>query len=430
MAIATKRVKVNLLSDFKQLRNKDWRHIVYHGGRGSGKSFAVAWTLLMRAREEKNRILCAREVQNSIADSVHKLLKDLIDQYDLTDFVVQKETIVNTLTGSEFIFKGLKKDSQAIKSMEGIDICWVEEAQTVSQSSIDILIPTIRKDGSQIIWTFNRNTAVDPVWVTICEKPDNKTFICHINSDALEKVGLLPQTLIDEREKLKANDERLYRHIWLGEPMYSKDGSIFGDQLEKIENRGGVCDVPYNEALPVYTAWDLGIGDSTAIWFWQKSGEGINVIDYYEMSGQGLKHYAKELLGRDFLYGQHYLPHDAKHRDVSAGMNRVELLKQLGLKNITVLKRGSVETGIELARQVLSRCKFDSDKCKDGLERLRAYHYKYDEKNKIFSRQPEHDFSSHAADAFRYLAMSVDMADMEDGPAYVEEDLFDEYGGY
>lgn len=219
--------KIRLASAYKELFNTKWRHIVYHGGRGSGKSTAVAYALLLRGRQGKLRVLATREYQNSISDSVHKLLKDLIDKHGFTDYIVQNDTIRNTLTGTEFIFKGLKKDSQAIKSLEGIDICWVEEAQSVSEDSIDTLIPTIRKAGSQLIWTFNRLTELDPVYVKLCMHPDADTFIGHVNSDTLEKIGQLPQVLIDEREKSRKNDDPdLFAHIWLGEPIGQGDNAI------------------------------------------------------------------------------------------------------------------------------------------------------------------------------------------------------------
>lgn len=222
------KTKIQLASAYQPLFETQWRHIVFHGGRASGKSTAVAYALLLRGRQTKLRILCTREFQNSIADSVHKLLKDLIEQHDFTDYEVQNDKIVNSVTGSEVLFKGLRKDSQAIKSLEGVDLCWVEEAQTISKGSIDILIPTIRKDGSQLIWTFNRNTELDPVYVELCLDPDPRTYVAHVNSDVLEDIGLLPQTMIEERERMKRNDPGLYTHIWLGEPMAQGENSIIG----------------------------------------------------------------------------------------------------------------------------------------------------------------------------------------------------------
>lgn len=247
MSHQKKTTRVKLAHVYSELFGHKWRHIVYHGGRGSGKSTAVAYALLLRGRQSKLRILCTREYQNSIADSVHKLLKDLIDKHGLTDYIVQNDTIKNRLTGTEFIFKGLKKDSQAIKSLEGIDIAWCEEAQTITEESIDTLIPTIRKEGSQLIWTFNRLTELDPVFVKLCMHPDDDTFVAHVNSDTLEAIGQLPQTLIDEREKSRKNDPPdLYAHIWLGEPIGQGDTAIIPRTAaleamnRKVEDDGAV----------------------------------------------------------------------------------------------------------------------------------------------------------------------------------------------
>ena len=229
--------EIVLAKAYKPLFDTEWRHIVFHGGRASGKSTAAAYALLLRGRQSKLRILCTREFQNSIADSVHKLLKDLIEKHNFTDYEVQRETIRNTITGTEFIFKGLRKDSQAIKSLEGIDICWTEEAQTITKGSIDILIPTIRKDGSQLIWTFNRINELDPVYVELCMKPEPDTYIAQVNSDVLEEIGQLPQVMIDEREKMKRNEPAMYSHIWLGQPMAQGDNAIIGREaiLEAME---------------------------------------------------------------------------------------------------------------------------------------------------------------------------------------------------
>lgn len=220
--------EISLAKAYKPLFDTKWRHIVFHGGRSSGKSTATAYALLLRGRQSKLRILCTREFQNSIRDSVHKLLADIIDRHGFTDYEVQRETIINKLTGTEFIFKGLRKDSQAIKSLEGIDIAWTEEAQTISKGSIDILIPTIRKDGSQLIWTFNRIHELDPVYVELCLNQNEDTYVAQVNSDTLEEIGQLPQVMIDEREKMKRNEPALYAHVWLGQPLAQGENSIIG----------------------------------------------------------------------------------------------------------------------------------------------------------------------------------------------------------
>jgi phage terminase large subunit len=222
-----KKVQVQFLQTYRELFNKYWRYIIFYGGRDSGKSYHVALALLLRGREEKLRILCTREYQNSIKDSVHKLLCDLIEKYEFTDYVTTKESIICTLTGTEFLFKGLHNNVNEIKSTEGVDICWVEEAQSVTQASLDVLTPTIRKPGSQIIFTFNRITELDPVYVNYVQNPVDNTYVAKVNFDVLEEVGLLT----DEIKLEMAKDERdpdLYAHKWLGEPLGQGDSAVIG----------------------------------------------------------------------------------------------------------------------------------------------------------------------------------------------------------
>lgn len=219
-------VSVKLAKEYKELFNPAWRHIIYHGGRASGKSTAAALTVLLRGRQTKLRVLCTREFQNSLADSVHAILKDLIAKYQFTDYEVLNDLIRNRVTGTEIIFKGLRKDSQAIKSTEGIDLCWVEEAQTITESSIELLVPTIRKEGSQIIWTFNRLTELDPVYTKFCMRKDSEIYVAEVNSDVLERIGQLPQTVIKERERDREHSPESFGHIWLGQPVGQAEQSI------------------------------------------------------------------------------------------------------------------------------------------------------------------------------------------------------------
>lgn len=239
------KTKIRLADEYRPLFDERWRHIVFYGGRSSGKSTAVAYSLLLRGRIKKLRILCTREYQNSITDSVYKLLKDLIEKHNLTDYEVLRDSIRN-INGTEFIFKGLKKDMQAIKSMEGIDISWQEEAQSISGDSIDTLIPTIRKNGSQLIWTFNRLTELDAVYVKLCLNQTDDTYVAKVNSEVLERIGQLPQVIIDERAKMKEQEPSLFAHVWLGEPLAQTDNAILNRDTvieamsRKIDTDGAV----------------------------------------------------------------------------------------------------------------------------------------------------------------------------------------------
>lgn len=204
--------------EYKRLFDKDWREAAVYGGRYSLKSHTVARYLLIRARQEKIRVACFREFQNSIAESSHQLLSDLINQYELTDFKITDKTIVNTITGSDFIFKGLWHNEQSVKSVEGIDIAWVEEAQTVSKASLEVLTPTVRKPGSQIIYTYNRLLEDDPVHTRLVIDGRPNTLIIHQNYDIAVKYKMIPDVIIKEIEDDKLNRPALYKHKWLGEP--------------------------------------------------------------------------------------------------------------------------------------------------------------------------------------------------------------------
>lgn len=212
---------VQIPIEYKRLFDKDWREAAVWGGRYSLKSHTVARVLLIRARQEKTRILCCREFQNSIAESSHQLLCDLIKQYNLDDFSITDKTIINKVTGSDFIFKGLWNNEQGIKSIEGIDIAWVEEAQTITKTSLEVLTPTIRKEGSQIIYTYNRLTVSDPVHTRLVEEGRPNTLLINVNFDVAEKYGLLPKVIKDEIEDDKKRRPVLYKQKWLGEPYVS-----------------------------------------------------------------------------------------------------------------------------------------------------------------------------------------------------------------
>lgn len=217
---------VQIPVEYKRLFDKDWRTMLIHGGRYSLKSHTVARALLIMAKQEKIRVLAAREFQSSIAESSHQLLSDLIEQYGWTDFTVTRDSIVNTVTGSDFIFKGLRHNMQSIKSLEGVDIAWVDEAQSITKESIDILTPTIRKPGSRIIWTLNRFNELDPVYAEYALKKRDDTVVLHLNYDVAEKYGWLPKVIKDEIEYDKENNPELYNHKWLGMPVQQIDDAI------------------------------------------------------------------------------------------------------------------------------------------------------------------------------------------------------------
>jgi hypothetical protein len=183
-------------------------------------------------------------------------------------------------------------------------------------------------------------------------------------------------------------------------------GAYFAKELDEAQTAGRITDVPYDPLLPVHTAWDLGVGDSTAIWFFQVSRAEVRVIDYYEASGYGLPHYAAVLTSRGYNYGTDYLPHDAQARQLGTGRSLWETLHSLTNRIPRVLAQQNLMDGINAARISIASCWFDAYKCHDGLEALRAYRADYDDKRKAFSDRPRQDWASHGSDSFRYMSLA------------------------
>jgi phage terminase large subunit len=185
-------------------------------------------------------------------------------------------------------------------------------------------------------------------------------------------------------------------------------GAYYGKLMAQADADKRTTGVPYEPTAQVYTAWDLGIRDSTAIWFAQVIGREIHVIDYYEASGVDLGHYVREISSKPYLYAGHIVPHDAQAKELGTGKSRLEVLESLGLKNITVARMHRVEDGINAVRTIIPRCWFDAKKCARGIDALKLYRSEYDEKLQSLKPRPVHDWASHAADSFRYLAMTLD----------------------
>lgn len=219
------RVTIKIAEKFRPLLTEHFRYKLYYGGRAGGKSYAFADCLLLLARQKKLFIACVREVQNSIKDSVYKLLKDRAEAYNFDDFVFYEDRIENIVTGSKFIFKGLKdQNKQNIKSLEGVDICWCEESQAITKDSFEVLNPTIRKAGSELWFSMNRENENDAIWRAIAANPDDQTLIVKVN---YYDNPFCPDEMKYLAEKCKAENLDDYMHIWEGEPISLGDYKLF-----------------------------------------------------------------------------------------------------------------------------------------------------------------------------------------------------------
>jgi hypothetical protein len=199
-------------------------------------------------------------------------------------------------------------------------------------------------------------------------------------------------------------DPDAYQQEFMCDWSAALKGAYYGALLNEAEEAKRICSVPYDPATSVVTAWDLGIGDSTAIWFAQTVGKEVHLIDYYEASGVGLDHYAKVLASKPYAYREHLLPHDADASELGTGRRRIDVLRDLIGNGVRTLPRASVDDGIQAVRTMLPRCWFDETKCAKGLDALRQYQREWNDNIMDFMPRPQHDWTSHAADSFRYLA--------------------------
>lgn len=225
------------------------------------------------------------------------------------------------------------------------------------------------------------------------------------------ETGILPKKELDDARHAPGMTEDMYLQEYECSFDAAIQGAYYAKELQRAEEDKRIGNVPYDTSLDVHTAWDLGIGDSTAIWFMQVVGKERRLIDFYEASGVGLDHYAKVLRDKPYVYGSHYLPHDVDVKELGTGKSRLEILQSLGLSNIVVGKKLPVDDGIQATRAFLSQCWFDQNRCKHGLDALKQYRREPDEKKSIagrpyFKPAPLHDWTSHAADALRYLAVN------------------------
>lgn len=363
------------------------------------------------AASRKLRILCAREIMRTISDSVHRLLSDQIAALGLTGHYRITDASITSTCGSEFIFAGLRtQDIGKIKSLEGIDIAWVEEAQSMSDRSWDVLIPTIRKPGSEIWMTFNPDLDTDPTYRRFVVSPPTGAVVININ---WQDNPWFPEVLDDERRHLAATDPEAYANVWEGKPASSVPGAIYRHEIVAAVTDRRIRPVPCDPALKVHTVWDLGWNDLTSIIMVQRLHSEVRVIDFYEDSHRTLDHYVADLKERRYNWGTHYLPHDAVAKDIKSGLSAQDMLRKLGWQS-EIIPAGDVEQGIKLARQVFGRCYFDEDRAATLVEHLRRYRRQINQVTQE-AMGPLHDQHSHAADAFRYLALSIDKMRNETG---------------
>lgn len=402
---------IEIPTEFRRLFDKDWREAAVYGGRFSLKSHTVARVLLIRARQERTRVACFREMQNSIAESSHQLLKDLIEKYELREFIVTENSIINSINGSDFLFKGLHRNEQSIKSIEGIDIAWVEEAQTVTESSIEVLTPTIRKPGSQIIYTYNRLEEEDPVHKRLVIEGRPNTLIINVNYHTALKYGMMPEEMRLEMEDDKAKRPSLYRHKWLGEPNKNMERRIYKDWAT-------IDEVPHEAKLVRY-GLDFGYTNDPASLVAIYSYNGGYILDErLYLKGQSNKQLADVILAQE---EQALVVAD------SSEPKSIDEIKSYGVSIVGAKKQGE-KTGPYKSynawaiAQVQDKRISITKRSVNGRREYNTYLWMVDKDGKILN-VPE-DFNNHFLDASKYGIISLIDA-TPDSVLERQEDMFD-----
>lgn len=411
------------------------RYKVVHGGRGKGASWGMADALLIRGSERPIRWLCARETQNSIDESVHAVLSARIVALGLERFYeVQRARIVSkTMTlkapGESadplegrcgFSFAGLKHNMAAIKSYDGFDGAWVEEAESVSDESWGILIPTLRKDDCNIhgsgkpeqseIWiSFNPKFDTDATYRRFVLDPPASAVVCQMS---WRDNPFFPEVLRVDMEDLRRKDPDECDHIYEGKTRSAVKGAIYAEEIKKATAEGRIASVPVDRSKPVHTVWDLGFGDKTAIWFVQTYGGWWNFVDYLEDAGRTLEWYVIQLQQRGYVYGTDWVPHDATdtiiHKKLISNSDKSpeQVLRGLG-RNVRIAQKGQVINRINAGRMLFPQCRFDQTKCDRGLAALKMYQWGPPSKNGVEKSEPLHDAASHGSDAFQVAAVAL-----------------------
>lgn len=386
-------IDITVPAKFKGLW-KPYRYKVFYGGRGSGKTHAIAEYLIIKALESKKRILCTREIQKSIKESVYEVLENKIGKLGLDKYFCKTETRITAVNGSEFIFSGLRTNVESIKSMEGVAICWVEEAQSISRNSLDVLLPTIRMPGSEIIFTFNPHKENDAVYQDFIVNTPKNALVVKVN---YTDNPFFPEVLEQERLNCERKNPDDYAWIWQGELRTISDAQIFKNAFEVRE-----FETP--ERARFYHGADWGYAEDLTALVRCFIKDGCLYIDK-ESCGLHV-----ELDDLPKLFDKIETARSAKVYGDSA---RPDIIKHMQRKRYNVRKAdkwpGSVEQGIGYIRN------FDKviihPRCENTIDEFKKYSWKQDKHTNEIDDVPVDKFN-HCIDALRYaLCKKIKRAD-------------------
>jgi phage terminase large subunit len=384
-------------------RVQRWAVMVCH--RRAGKTVAAINDLILRA------LLCPRnKPRTAYIAPLHKQAKDAawdcLKHYGLVipgAEARETELSLELPKGGRVRLYGAD-NPDALRGIYLDEVVLDEYAQMRDGLWSEVIRPALadRQGGATFIGTPMGRNAFAQLWERA--KGDPTWYALMLKAS---ESGLLPEAeLAAARQDMSADQ---YAQEFECSFDAAVMGAYYAPLIQQAEADKRIGRIPWEPKLPVHTAWDLGIGDSTVIWFFQLAGLEVRLIDYHENSGVGLSHYVSELLarkGRGWAFGEHILPHDAEVRELGTGKSRVEVLQEAGI-HPRVLPAMPVEDGIQAVRALLPRCWFDGARCARGIEALRQYRCAYDDRLRAFRARPLHDWTSHAADGFRYLALGL-----------------------
>jgi phage terminase large subunit len=384
------------------------------GGRGSGKSHFFAGLMVEdHMRFPGLRSVCIREVQNTLKDSAKRLVEDKIKEYGLTDqgFRILNDRI-ETPGDGVITFTGMADhNAESIKSLEGFGRAWVEEAQTLSKRSLQLLRPTIRAKNSEIWFSWNPSRKADAIDQLLRgdETPSNALVVKANWSDN----PWLPDELNQERLDDLRVDSSGYDHVWEGGYITAQDGAYFAKAINQAKAENRLCRVPVDQLMSVYAFWDIGgtgaKADACSIWIAQFIGKEIRIVDYYEAQGQELSEHVGWLRRSGYEKAECFLPHDGVKHDAVYRVTYESELRKAGFK-VRIMPNagvGAVNQRIEAVRRVFPRVWMDKEKCAGGIDALGWYHEKIDHHRNI-GLGANHDWSSHAADSFGALCLEAE----------------------
>ena len=384
-----------------------------YGGRGGAKSHFYAEQALVRCYRERTRIVCIREIQDSIRDSVRQLLVDKIAKLGLGTFFRPLDTEIRAQNGSLIIFKGMQSyNAETIKSLEAYDIAWVEEAQTLSQRSLDMLRPTIRKPCSELWFSWNPRYKTDPV---------DKFFRKDAPEDSVSVLvnwrdnPWFPEVLRKDMVQDFAKDPDKADHVWNG-AYGSSEGAILSRWVNDAEREGRISNtVTFDRHGPaIEVSSDLGFRDTASWWYWQRRAGGFALLKYEGANGMDaddwiprIRENIEGIVGSRSV-GTIWLPHDAKVKTFQSKHTSMEkFISAFGEKHVGVVPQAKKQDQISAARTVIKRCEFNKAQCEDGIDGLLAWEFEWNDDNNVFSRDPLHNWASHPGDAFAYGAQMM-----------------------